>query len=97
MIQSSPNGTATMGKPWADHGHSHTTTPLQTAVKTTADQNVYRERTTGFEPATLTLAKKRLWFPSAESVPVPYVNVDATSRIAWRPNTRTSTTTSRRP
>ena len=29
------------------------------------------ERTTGFEPATLTLAKKRLWFPSAESVPVP--------------------------
>ena len=29
----------------------------------------FLERTTGFEPATLTLA--RLWFPSAESVPVP--------------------------
>jgi hypothetical protein len=69
MIQSSPNGTATMGKPWADHGHSHTTTPLQAAVKMGADQGSYRERTTGFEPATLTLA--RLWFPSAETVPDP--------------------------
>ena len=28
------------------------------------------EWTTGFEPATLTLA--RLWFPSAETVPVPW-------------------------
>ena len=33
------------------------------------DQGLQMERTTGFEPATLTLA--RLWFPSAESVPVP--------------------------
>ena len=37
-------------------------------VRMLAGQDFYRERTTGFEPATLTLA--RLWFTSAESVPV---------------------------
>ena len=60
MIQSSPNGTATMGKPWADHGHSHTAAVLQATMKRTAEQVIYRERTTGFEPATLTLAKKNV-------------------------------------
>ena len=69
MIQSSPNGTATMGKPWADHGHEHPTAALHATFERTAEQVLYRERTTGFEPATLTLA--RLWFTSAESVPVP--------------------------
>ena len=56
MIQSSPNGTATTGKPWAGHGHSHKTAVLQATTIGTAEQVLYRERTTGFEPATLTLA-----------------------------------------
>ncbi len=59
-----------MGKPWADHGHSHKKEVHHAVVKRTADQDFQMERTTGFEPATLTLAK-RLWFTSAESVPVP--------------------------
>ena len=57
MIQSSPNGMATMGKSWADHGHSFKTAVLQATTKGTAEQVLYRERTTGFEPATLTLAR----------------------------------------
>ncbi len=47
-----------MGKPWADHGHSHKTAWLSRSGKASPDQVSYRERTTGFEPATLTLAKK---------------------------------------
>ena len=57
MIQSAANGTATMGKPWADHGHSFKTAVLQATTKRIAEQVLYRERTTGFEPATLTLAR----------------------------------------
>jgi hypothetical protein len=42
-----------------DHGHRHRTTTRQASLKRTAEQVLYRERTTGFEPATLTLAKKK--------------------------------------
>ena len=48
---------STRRRPWANHGHGHRTTTRQTSLKRTADQDFYRERTTGFEPATLTLAK----------------------------------------
>jgi hypothetical protein len=47
-----------MGKPWAGHGHSHKAAVRRSVVKRTADQDFQVERTTGFEPATLTLAKK---------------------------------------
>ena len=47
-----------MGKPWADHGHGQQTASPHAAVKRSADQVFYCERTTGFEPATLTLAKE---------------------------------------
>jgi hypothetical protein len=47
-----------MGKPWADHGRKHHTAALHATIERTAEQVLYRERTTGFEPATLTLAKK---------------------------------------
>ena len=52
-----------------NHGRRHRSTPCEATVKMTAEPVLYREWTTGFEPATLTLA--RLWFPSAETVPVP--------------------------
>jgi hypothetical protein len=58
MSQSSPNGTAIMGKPWADHGHEHHTAAPHATIERTVEQVLYKERTTGFEPATLTLAKK---------------------------------------
>ena len=49
-----------MGKPWADHSHEHHTAALHVTTEGTAEQVLYRERTTerttGFEPATLTLA-----------------------------------------
>ena len=57
MIESSPNGTATMGKPCADHGHEHNMPALHATIEGTAEQVLYMERTTGFEPVTLTLAK----------------------------------------
>jgi uncharacterized protein (DUF433 family) len=56
-----------MGKPWANHAHSRRTTVLQAPIKRTADQVLYRERTTGFAPATLTLAKREENRPSSPS------------------------------
>ena len=50
---SAPHGPQLMGKPPA--------TGLRLAdANMPADQAIYRERTTGFEPATLTLARRRI-------------------------------------
>jgi hypothetical protein len=76
MSQSSPNGTATMGKPWADHGHEHHTAAPHATIERTAEQVLYKERTTGFEPATLTLAKKGEEIrPSGPSSPLTWCPV----------------------
>ena len=76
-----------MGKPWADHGHSHKTAVLQETMKRTAEQVLYRERTTGFEPATLTLAKKRRWICSVQTAeqPLPRLFIRPLRRVGSSP------------
>jgi hypothetical protein len=72
-VQPRQNGSADSQrlKPWADHGHAAQTAASQAAMKRTAEQVLYRERTTGFEPATLTLARKNVKRTVRRVRPVP--------------------------
>jgi hypothetical protein len=59
VIRSWIDATTAMGKPWADHGQSRAAGARPERRKPCYRRG-FLERTTGLEPATLTLAKKKV-------------------------------------